>query len=196
MKHLFIILFFISFTCVSQVKYPLKKYPIHSSIWRAEVYHRDPNCVLLSPKEKTNFEFNDDYLKKIDISIIRTYLKSSFDMFRLSYGYKSKTENKSLSRTCNEIAKNILNNQNYLSDDLKKLTITSDIIPYFCFGNVDTKKIEINRVISDSFFDYCVGNDLSMQILLDTKNKEFGFGILYSEIINSFVIVIASKPKV
>ena len=57
------------------------------------------------------------------------------------------------------------------------------------------KKMDINRVIADSFFDYCVGNDEMMSVLLDNGNKEYGFGISYDETINGFIIVIKSKTK-
>jgi len=195
MKNLFLISFLLSFTCFSQVKYTLKKYPIHSLIWNAEVYNQDPDIVFLSPKNETNFEYNSSYLKKMDISVVRSYLKSSFDDFRLTYGYKFKSENKSLSLLCNEDAKNLTKNKGIYSNNDTKATQLNDFIPYFCFGNVDTKKMDINRVIADSFFDYCVGNDEMMSVLLDNGNKEYGFGISYDETINGFIIVIKSKTK-
>ncbi len=195
MKKLLVLLLFVSSTCFSQVKYSLKKYPIHSSIWNAEVYDKDPDVVFLSPKKETNFEYSSVYLDKMDISIVRSYLKSSFDNFRLSYGYSVKSENKSLSTLCNQDAKNLTkNNGNYLNND-SKATQVNDFIPYFCFGNVDTKTMDINRVIADSFFDYCVGNDELMAVLLDNGNKEYGFGISYDDKMNGFIIVIKSKTK-
>jgi hypothetical protein len=195
MKKLLVLLLFVSSTCFSQVKYPLKKFPIHSSIWNAEVYNQDPSLVFLSPKGETNFEYNSVYLNKMDMSIVNSYLKTSFDNFRLSYGYKVRPVNKSLSALCVEDAKKLKTNKGKYVNNDPKATQVNDFIPYFCFGNVDTKKMDINRVIADSFFDYCVGNDALMTVLLDNGNKEFGFGISYDKPSGGFNIVVKSKTK-
>lgn len=195
MKKLFVLFLFVSSTCFSQVKYPLKKFPIHSSIWNAEVYNQDPNLVFLSPKGETNFEYNSTYLKKMDMSIVRSYLKTSFDNFRLSYGYKVRPENKTLSVLCTEDAKKLTTNKGKYVNNDPKATQIDNFIPYFCFGNVDTKKMDINRVIADSFFDYCVGDDVLMDVLLDNGSKEYGFGISYNETSNGFIMVVKSKTR-
>jgi len=120
MKKLLVLLLFVSSTCFSQVKYPLKKFPIHSSIWNAEVYNQDPSLVFLSPKGETNFEYNSAYLNKMDMSIVNSYLKTSFDNFRLSYGYKVRPVNKSLSALCAEDAKKLKTNKGkYANNDPK-----------------------------------------------------------------------------
>jgi hypothetical protein len=195
MKKLLILLLSVSSTCFSQVNYPLKKFPIHSTIWDAEVYSQDPNLVFLSPKGETNFEYNSGYLNTMDMSIVRSYLKTSFDNFRLSYGYKVRSENKSLSTLCTEDAKKLTINKGKYENNDPKATQVNNFIPYFCFGNVDTKKMDINRVIADSFFDYCVGDDKLMSVLLDKTEKEYGFGIFYDKISNGFIIVVKSKTK-
>jgi len=195
MKKLLILLLSVSSTCFSQVNYPLKKFPIHSTIWDAEVYIQDPNLVFLSPKGETNFEYNSGYLNTMDMSIVRSYLKTSFDNFRLSYGYKVRSENKSLSTLCTEDAKKLTINKGKYENNDPKATQVNNFIPYFCFGNVDTKKMDINRVIADSFFDYCVGDDKLMSVLLDKTEKEYGFGIFYDKISNGFIIVVKSKTK-
>ena len=195
MKKLLVLLFFVSSTCFSQVKYPLKKFPIHSSIWNAEVYSQDHSLVFLSPKGETNFEYNSGYLNAMDMTIVRSYLKTSFDNFRLSYGYKVRPENKALSALCTEDAKKLKTNKGKYVNNDPKATQVDNFIPYFCFGNVDTKKMDINRVIADSFFDYCVGDDKLMSVLLDNTEKEYGFGISYDKTSNGFIIVVKSKTK-
>ena len=88
----------------------------------------------------------------MDMSIVRSYLKTSFDNFRLSYGYKVRPENKTLSVLCTEDAKKLTTNKGKYVNNDPKATQIDNFIPYFCFGNVDTKKMDINRVIADSFF--------------------------------------------
>lgn len=75
---LFIALFFVSFSN-AQNKYCLDKYPINSDIWMAEMNKDYTNMVLFGPKDGSSFDYNEDYLKQVDMKIVTSYLQESFN---------------------------------------------------------------------------------------------------------------------
>lgn len=68
-----------------------------------------------------------------------------------------------------------------------------DKIPVMMFSKVNLKKMNINKVIADSFFDYCVGVEDAMSILLDSSTKKYGVSMFYNKKDYGFYLVIKNK---
>lgn len=195
MKNLIItsVFFLISLVSFSQVKYPLFKYKMYSDIWTAKVDYIDPKLVLIGSKKGGSFGWDESYIKKIDMKKVQTYLEKSFNDFRNDYNIKSSKLDKNLTNLCIEDAKSFNQNKGIFKNYDKEAKQVWNKIPVFCFSNVDTKSMDINKVIADSFFDYFVGDDKGMDILLDKSNKKYGFGIHYNKEDYGFYLVAKNK---
>lgn len=191
MKNL--ILFFsllIVFVSNAQSKYSLANYPMKSDIWMGKMYE---GSVYIGPKDGTSFDYNEAFLKKVDMKIVQSYLQQSFDEFRKSYGLSPVKLDVNLTKLCVVDAKNMNQFKPKFTNDDKSAKQFWDKIPVLCFSKVDTKKLDINKVIADSFFDYCVGMEDAMSILLDKTTKKYGLGMSYDKQDYGFYIVIKNK---
>ena len=196
MKTLLILVLFsvsVRFNSFGQKKYPLFKFKMHSEIWTAKVDSYNSNLVSLSPKTGSSFGYDETYLLKIDEKKIQSYLSNSFNAFRKSYDLPPAKIDRSLTKLCIEDAKEIDQNKGIFKNHDSKSKQVWDKIPVFCFGNVDIKTMDINKVIADSFFDYFVGNDNGMDVLLDKSDMKYGFGIHYNKKDYGFYLVMKSK---
>ena len=195
MKNLIItsVFFLSSFTSFSQVKYPLFKYKMYSDVWVGKIDDTNPNFVNLSPKQGKSFGYDESYIQKIDMKKVQSYLEKSFNDFRSDYNLKPAKIDKNLTNLCIDDAKTFNQNKGIFKNNDKQAKQIWDKIPVFCFGNVNTKTMDINKVIADSFFDYFVGNDLGMDILLDKSNKKYGFGIYYNKKDYGFYLIAKNK---
>ncbi len=189
---LFITLFFVSFSN-AQSKYSLAKYPMKSDIWMAKMSEDYTNTVYVGPKNGSSFDYNESYLKQVDMKIVESYLQESFNQFRKSYGLSPVKLDVNLTKLCVVDAKNM--NQfkpKFTNDDVSSKQFW-DKIPVMLFSKVDLKKMNINKVIADSFFDYCVGTEEAMAILLDNSTKKYGVGVFYNKKDYGFYFVIKNK---
>jgi hypothetical protein len=195
MKNLIVATMFLltSLITFSQFKYPLSKYGLKSNIWEAEPYDYDKNLTSFGPKGGGVFSYDESYLKEIDIKKIQANLEKSFNEFRKSYNYKPAKIDQKLITECIEDAKNMDQKKGVFKNNNKNAKQFWDKIPVFMFGSVDTKKIDINKAISDSFFDYFVGDDEAMGVVLDDQNKKYGFGIYYNQKDYGFYLVVKNK---
>ena len=195
MKNLIItaVFFLISLVSFSQFKYPLSKYGMKSNIWDAQIYDYNENLTAFGPKGGGVFSYDESYLKEIDIKKIQSNLEKSFNEFRKSYKHKSAKIDQKLMNECIEDAKNMDQKKGVFKNNDKNAKQFWDKIPVYMFGSVDTKKIDINKAISDSFFDYFVGDDEAMSLVLDNSNKKYGFGIYYNKKDYGFYLVVKNK---
>ena len=191
MKNLILIFsLLIVFISNAQSKYSLANYPMKSDIWMGKMYE---GSVYIGPKDGTSFDYNEDFLKKVDMKIVQSYLQQSFDDFRKSYGLSPVKLDVNLTKLCVVDAKNMNQFKPKFTNDDKSAKQFWDKIPVLCFSKVDTKKLDINKVIADSFFDYCVGMEDAMSILLDKTTKKYGLGMSYNKQDYGFYIVIKNK---
>ncbi len=191
MKNLILIFsLLIVFVSNAQSKYSLANYPMKSDIWMGKMYE---GSVYIGPKDGTSFDYNEAFLKKVDMKIVQSYLQQSFDEFRKSYGLSPVKLDVNLTKLCVVDAKNMNQFKPKFTNDDKSAKQFWDKIPVLCFSKVDTKKLDINKVIADSFFDYCVGMEDAMSILLDKTTKKYGLGMSYDKQDYGFYIVIKNK---
>ena len=191
MKNLILIFsLLIVFISNAQSKYSLANYPMKSDIWMGKMYE---GSVYIGPKDGTSFDYNEDFLKKVDMKVVQSYLQQSFDEFRKSYGLSPVKLDVNLTKLCVVDAKNMNQFKPKFTNDDKSAKQFWDKIPVLCFSKVDTKKLDINKVIADSFFDYCVGMEDAMSILLDKTTKKYGLGMSYDKQDYGFYIVIKNK---
>lgn len=191
MKNLILIFsLLIVFISNAQSKYSLANYPMKSDIWMGKMYE---GSVYIGPKDGTSFDYNEAFLKKVDMKIVQSYLQQSFDEFRKSYGLSPVKLDVNLTKLCVVDAKNMNQFKPKFTNDDKSAKQFWDKIPVLCFSKVDTKKLDINKVIADSFFDYCVGMEDAMSILLDKTTKKYGLGMSYDKQDYGFYIVIKNK---
>ena len=191
MKNLILIFsLLIVFVSNAQSKYSLANYPMKSDIWMGKMYE---GSVYIGPKDGTSFDYNEAFLKKVDMKIVQSYLQQSFDEFRKSYGLSPVKLDVNLTKLCVVDAKNMNQFRPKFTNDDKSAKQFWDKIPVLCFSKVDTKKLDINKVIADSFFDYCVGMEDAMSILLDKTTKKYGLGMSYDKQDYGFYIVIKNK---
>ena len=191
MKNLILIFsLLIVFISNAQSKYSLANYPMKSDIWMGKMYD---GSVYIGPKDGTSFDYNEAFLKKVDMKIVQSYLQQSFDEFRKSYGLSPVKLDVNLTKLCVVDAKNMNQFKPKFTNDDKSAKQFWDKIPVLCFSKVDTKKLDINKVIADSFFDYCVGMEDAMSILLDKTTKKYGLGMSYDKQDYGFYIVIKNK---
>ncbi len=189
-NFILIFLLLIVFISNAQSKYSLANYPMKSDIWMGKMYE---GSVYIGPKDGTSFDYNEDFLKKVDMKIVQSYLQQSFDDFRKSYGLSPVKLDVNLTKLCVVDAKNMNQFKPKFTNDDKSAKQFWDKIPVLCFSKVDTKKLDINKVIADSFFDYCVGMEDAMSILLDKTTKKYGLGMSYDKQDYGFYIVIKNK---
>lgn len=191
MKNLILIFsLLIVFISKAQSKYSLANYPMKSDIWMGKMYE---GSVYIGPKDGTSFDYNEDFLKKVDMKVVQSYLQQSFDEFRKCYGLSPVKLDVNLTKLCVVDAKNMNQFKPKFTNDDKSAKQFWDKIPVLCFSKVDTKKLDINKVIADSFFDYCVGMEDAMSILLDKTTKKYGLGMSYDKQDYGFYIVIKNK---
>jgi hypothetical protein len=191
MKNLILIFsLLIVFISKAQSKYSLANYPMKSDIWMGKMYE---GSVYIGPKDGTSFDYNEDFLKKVDMKVVQSYLQQSFDEFRNCYGLSPVKLDVNLTKLCVVDAKNMNQFKPKFTNDDKSAKQFWDKIPVLCFSKVDTKKLDINKVIADSFFDYCVGMEDAMSILLDKTTKKYGLGMSYDKQDYGFYIVIKNK---
>ena len=191
MKNLILIFsLLIVFISNAQSKYSLANYPMKSDIWMGKMYE---GSVYIGPKDGTSFDYNEDFLKKVDMKVVQSYLQQSFDEFRKSYGLSPVKLDVNLTKLCVVDAKNMNQFKPKFTNDDKSAKQFWDKIPVLCFSKVDTKKLDINKVIADSFFDYCVGMEDAMSILLDKTTKKYGLGMSYDKQDYGFYMVIKNK---
>jgi hypothetical protein len=191
MKNLILIFsLLIVFISKAQSKYSLANYPMKSDIWMGKMYE---GSVYIGPKDGTSFDYNEDFLKKVEMKVVQSYLQQSFDEFRKSYGLSPVKLDVNLTKLCVVDAKNMNQLKPKFTNDDKSAKQFWDKIPVLCFSKVDTKKLDINKVIADSFFDYCVGMEDAMSILLDKTTKKYGLGMSYDKQDYGFYIVIKNK---
>lgn len=191
MKNLILIFsLLIVFISKAQSKYSLANYPMKSDIWMGKMYE---GSVYIGPKDGTSFDYNEDFLKKVDMKVVQSYLQQSFDEFRKCYGLSPVKLDANLTKLCVVDAKNMNQFKPKFTNDDKSAKQFWDKIPVLCFSKVDTKKLDINKVIADSFFDYCVGMEDAMSILLDKTTKKYGLGMSYDKQDYGFYIVIKNK---
>ena len=191
MKNLILIFsLLIVFISKAQSKYSLANYPMKSDIWMGKMYE---GSVYIGPKDGTSFDYNEDFLKKVDMKVVQSYLQQSFDEFRKSYGLSPVKLDVNLTKLCVVDARNMNQFKPKFTNDDKSAKQFWDKIPVLCFSKVDTKKLDINKVIADSFFDYCVGMEDAMSILLDKTTKKYGLGMSYDKQDYGFYIVIKNK---
>jgi hypothetical protein len=195
MKNLIItsVFFLISLVSFSQTKYPLSKYSMKSDIWIAEVYDYNEKLTSIGPKGGGGFTYDQSYISKVDINKVQLHLEKSFNDFRKSYNLKPAKIDKDLMKECIDDAKNMDQNRGTFKNNNKNVKQFWDKIPLMMFGNVNTKKIDINKAIADSFFDYFVGDDKGMSMVLDDSNKKYGFGISYNQKDYGFYLVVKNK---
>jgi len=174
----------------AQSKYTLDNYPMKSDIWIAKMYD---GLVYIGPKDVTSFDYNEDYLRQVDMKIVQSYLQESFNEFRKSYGLSPVKLDANLTKLCVVDANNMNQFKPKFTNDDKLAKQFWDKIPVPCFSKVDTKKMDINKVIADSFFDYCVGMEDAMSILLDKSTKKYGLGMSYNKKDYGFYLVIKNK---
>ena len=189
---LFIALFFVSFSN-AQSKYSLAKYPMKSDIWMAKMDEENVGSIYVGPKDGSSFDYNEEYLKEVDMKIVESYLQESINQFRKSYGLSPVKLDDNLTKLCGVDAKNM--NQfkpKFTNNDVSAKQFW-DKIPVMMFSNVDLEKMDINKVIADSFFDYCVGMEDAMSIFLDNYTKKYGVGVFYNKEDYGFYVVIKNK---
>jgi hypothetical protein len=191
MKNLILIFsLLIVFISKAQSKYSLANYPMKSDIWMGKMYE---GSVYIGPKDGTSFDYNEDFLKKVEMKVVQSYLQQSFDEFRKSYGLSPVKLDVNLTKLCVVDAKNMNQLKPKFTNDDKSAKQFWDKIPVLCFSKVDTKKLDLNKVIADSFFDYCVGMEDAMSILLDKTTKKYGLAMSYDKQDYGFYIVIKNK---
>jgi hypothetical protein len=191
MKNLILIFsLLIVFISKAQSKYSLANYPMKSDIWMGKMYE---GSVYIGPKDGTSFDYNEDFLKKVEMKVVQSYLQQSSDEFRKSYGLSPVKLDVNLTKLCVVDAKNMNQLKPKFTNDDKSAKQFWDKIPVLCFSKVDTKKLDINKVIADSFFDYCVGMEDAMSILLDKTTKKYGLAMSYDKQDYGFYIVIKNK---
>ena len=195
MKNLFVTSFLIltSFFSFSQFKYPLSKYGMKSEIWIAESYDYDKNLTSIGPKDGGGFTYDESYISEVDINKVQEHLEKSFNDFRKSYNLKPANVDKDLIKECIDDAKNMDQKNGIFKNNNKNTKQFWDKIPVLMFANVNIKKIDINKAIADSFFDYFVGDDEGMSMVLDNSNKKYGFGVSYNKKDYGFYLVVKNK---
>lgn len=183
----------IVFSTFSQSKYALAKYPINSDIWMAEMSEDYTDMVLFGPKDGSSFDYNEDYLKQVDMKIVTSHLQESFNQFRKSYGLSPIKLDIDLTKLCVIDAKNMNQFKPKFTNNDTEAKQYWDKIPVMMFSKVDLGKMDINQVIADSFFDYCVGTNEAMSVLLDGSTKKYGVGVFYNKKDYGFYVVIKNK---
>jgi len=183
----------ISLVSFSQFKYPLSKYGMKSEIWMAESYDYNKNLTSIGPKDGGGFTYDESYISKVDINKVQAHLEKSFNAFRKSYDLNPANVDKDLMKECIDDAKNMDQKNGIFKNNNKNTKQFWDKIPLLMFANVNIKKIDINKAIADSFFDYFVGDDEGMSMVLDDSNKKYGFGISYNQKDYGFYLVVKNK---
>lgn len=197
-KLFFLILTSVSFSFISQVNYPLSKYPMHSKIWK--MYYDDSEkdedglpLIVFAPKGK-DYTFGDNCkdLKNVDQRKVQSYLISELNQFRKDYNKKNIKKNSSLTTKSISDAKKLTTVKDYKIKTEKGVRTVYDRIPVDFFSRVDTKKYNLEKIIAESVFDWFVANDTGMSLLLSEKRTEFGIGVYINET-SGVTIVIRGK---
>jgi hypothetical protein len=162
-------------------------YELYSDIW---VYDKEKNKFL--PKNADNFTIYDKkkMSEKIDINKINSLLLSSFNNFRKDYNKRPVKENKRLSELCSDLVNSATIEyfehsptvQEETEYELSGYNFSGEVIAtstLYVFSRVDLDKVDINKIIADSFFDEFINSTSHMKLLLldDKDNYEYGFGI-------------------
>lgn len=199
MKKLFILFLLIQnvFIVKSQVKYPLTKYPMYSKIWTMSYdnWMKDESgdaVVVFSPKGYHTFGDDCPELKNVNLNKIQSLLITELNNFRKDYKKESIKENKTLSTKSIDDAKKLVTIKGHKIVNENNIKIIHDKIPSDFFSRVDFKKFNIEKTIAESVFDWFVGNDSGMSLLLNEQKKEFGIGV-YVDDRNGVTIVIRCK---
>ena len=181
----------------SQVKYPLSKYPMHSSIWSMsyDTWMKDEDgkpLIVFSPKGYHTFENDCPGLKNVNLIKVQSLLITELNTFRKDYKKENIKESKTLSTKSIDDAKKLATVKNYKIVNENDIKIVYDRIPPDFFSRVDFKKFNIEKTIAESVFDWFVANDAGMGLLLSDQKKEFGVGVYVNET-NGVTIVIRGK---
>ena len=175
----------------SQNNYALAKYPMKSDIWLAKI--TTDQMVYIGPKDNSSFDYNEAYLKEVDMKIVESHLQAAFNQFRNSYGLPQVELDANLTKLCVVDAKNMNQFKPKFTNDDTEAKQFWDKIPVMMFSKVDLNIMDINKVIADSFFDYCVGLEDAMSILLDSSAKKYGVGVFYNQKDYGFYLVVKNK---
>lgn len=199
MKKLFILFILLQSVLIvnSQVKYPLSKYPMYSKIWTMSYdnWMKDESgdaVVVFSPKGYHTFGDDCPELKNVNLNKIQSLLITELNNFRKDYKKESIKENKTLSTKSIDDAKKLVTIKGHKIVNENNIKIIYDKIPSDFFSRVDFKKFNIEKTIAESVFDWFVGNDSGMSLLLNDQKKEFGIGV-YADDRNGVTIVIRCK---
>jgi hypothetical protein len=143
MKNLILIFsLLIVFISKAQSKYSLANYPMKSDIWMGKMYE---GSVYIGPKDGTSFDYNEDFLKKVDMKVVQSYLQQSFDEFRNCYGLSPVKLDVNLTKLCVVDAKNMNQFKPKFTNDDKSAKQFWDKIPVLCFSKVFIRKINTNK---------------------------------------------------
>jgi hypothetical protein len=155
-----------------KAQYTLETHPMYSNVW---VMKNDGGANMLLPKYGTT-QFKVDHIKNaVDVEKIKKYLLSSYNQFRSDYGLSSVTEDVKMSKDANTysstlVGKPLVHSKGNYSECLGN-------VKYMSLSHLDPNKVDINKVIADSYFDAFVGCPAHMAALLKQDVSVAGFGI-------------------
>lgn len=199
MKKLIILFFLLQNVQLinSQVKYPLSKYPMYSKIWTMSYdnWIKDESgdeVVVFSPKGYHTFGDDCTELKNANLNKIQSLLITELNNFRKDYKKESIKENKTLTTKSINDAKSLITIKNYKISKENNVKIIHDRISPDFFSRVDFNKLNLEKTIAESVFDWFVANDNGMSYLLSEQKKEFGIGVYVDEK-NGISVVIRCK---
>lgn len=182
---------FIFFTFISIISFCQKSpYELYSDVW--EFGKNGENELTIKPKGKDYFQPNILYIKgNLDTLKIQKYLISSFNEFRKNYGYSQTKEDKIMSNECvkysKELSVKFKHDVNLPNDQSEANTI----LPFTLLGFDTTKTMDFNKTVADCIFDLFVVSETHMSILLNEKDKYYGFGFFMKN--NKIYICIRSR---
>lgn len=188
MKKL-ITLLFVLFTLTSISQDPHKKYPMYSDIWRYDVVS---NMILPKNNESFNLKIPDHILDSINEDKIRYYLLESFNEFRKDYEKEPVKESMVLTKQAQDYSV-ILSNKSKIEHSSKEYRNGASeciaIVDVSLFSCVKEGE-DINKIISDSFFDIFTPSYSHMYLLLKDY-RDYGFG--FYRVGNKFAVVVQMK---
>jgi hypothetical protein len=155
-----------------KAQYTLDTHPLYSDVW---VIKNNGNNNILTPKYGS-LQFKVDHIKNaVDVDKIKNYLLSSYNQFRSDYGLAPVTEDVKMSKDANTysstlVGKPLVHSKGNYSECLGN-------VKYMSLSHLDPNKVDINKVIADSYFDAFVGCPAHMAILLKQDVSVAGFGI-------------------
>ena len=170
--------------------------PMYSKVWKL-VYEGDYDNAgretrSLQPKEGRYNSFKNDWVNEnLDVETVKSHLHTSFNEFRSDYGLPPVKENVDVTNRSQDYSVELFDD--FKHSDYKEGNYLECIGSFPLLSIYSLKEGEdVNKIISECFFDVFVGSAGHMAMLLiEDNNYEYGYGITIYK--NSVKIVVQAE---